>query len=139
MPPTQPAYTGAVTFQSILCPVDFSPQSRKALQYAINVARRFDGRLTVLFVNDPLLLAAAKAAHRGRRGFVDRTNAELARFVREASRSKAQPPQEVARVVSVGNPAEEILRQAKRLRCDLVVMGSHGLSGIKKVFFGSTT
>jgi len=41
--------------------------------------------------------------------------------------------------VSVGNPAEEILRQTKRTRADLLVMGSHGLSGIPKAFFGSTT
>lgn len=127
-----------VTFRSILCPIDFSPQSRKALHYATAVARRVGGRLTVMFVNDPLLLAAAHAAYRGRRRFVDRTNAELARFVKQATHVEdGQEPIEIA--TSVGNPAEEILRQAKRLRSDLVVMGSHGLSGIRKAFFGSTT
>ena len=103
------------------------------------MARRFGGRVTVLFVNDPLLLAAANAAYRGRRRFVERTKVELASFVKQAARSDPRRQDDVASVVSVGNPGDEILRQARKRRSDLVVMGSHGLSGIPKVFFGSTT
>ncbi len=103
------------------------------------MARRFGSRLTVVFVNDPVLLAAANAAYRGRRRFLDRTSSELAGFVKQATGTQPGQQEECDLVVSVGNPAEEILRQAKRLRSDLVVMGSHGLSGIQKVFFGSTT
>ena len=101
--------------------------------------RRFGGRLTVMFVNDPLLLAAANAAYKGRRRFIDRTNTELARFVKRAIGSEHGPHENVALLVGVGNPADEILAQAKRLRRDLIVMGSHGLSGVRKAFFGSTT
>ena len=91
-----------------------------------------------MFVNDPLLLAAADATSTGRRRFIDRTSAELARFVARAAGS-APPQERVALVVGAGNPADEILAQAKRLRSDLIVMGSHGLSGLHKAFFGSTT
>jgi nucleotide-binding universal stress UspA family protein len=128
-----------VTFRSILCPVDFSPESRKALQYAAVVAHRFGGRVTVMFVNDQLMLAAAGAAYRGRRQFVDRTKVELTNFVKRATRSVPGQQEDFASIVSTGNPAEEILRQARKRRSDLVVMGSHGLSGIPRVFFGSTT
>jgi nucleotide-binding universal stress UspA family protein len=128
-----------VIFRSILCPVDFSAESRKALLYATAVARRFDGRVTVMFVNDPLLLAAAGAAYRGRRQFVERTKAELATFVKQATRSVPGKSERVTTIVSAGNPADEILRQARKRRTDLIVMGSHGLSGIPRVFFGSTT
>lgn len=93
----------------------------------------------MIFVNDPLLVAAANAAYKGRRRFVDRTNAELARFVKRATGSERKSNEKVALVVGVGNPADEILAQAKRLRSDLIVMGSHGLSGLQKAFFGSTT
>jgi nucleotide-binding universal stress UspA family protein len=127
-------------FQSILCPVDFSPQSRTALRFAVTLARRFGGRVTVMFVNDPILLAAAQAAYKGRhRKFVDRTNVELTRFVKRATRVKEGQQQDIALVVRAGNPAEEILGQAKRRGVDLIVMGSHGLSGIRKALFGSTT
>jgi nucleotide-binding universal stress UspA family protein len=128
-----------MTVRSILCPVDFYPQSRKALQYALALARRFGSRLTVMFVNDPLLIAAANAADRGQRRFVDRTNAELARLVKQLTPTGRREHESVALIVSVGNPAEEILRETKRLRSDFVVMASHGLSGIRKVLSGSTT
>jgi len=128
-----------VTFRSILCPVDFSPQSRTALEHAVAMARRFASRLAVVYVNDPLLLAAAKTAYRGQRHFVDQTRAELARFVKPVASVWRERHEHVALVVSAGNPAEEILSQVRQRRSDLVVMGSHGLSGIQKVFFGSTT
>ena len=49
-------------FRSILCPVDFSEQSRVALRYAAAIAQPFGGRLSILYVNDPLLIAAAGIA-----------------------------------------------------------------------------
>jgi len=125
-------------FRSILCPVDFSLQSRAALRCAVSLGRRFGADVTVLFVNDPILLAAAKAAYGGRRRFLDRTEGELARFVKQAAGSGGES-KDITLLVSVGDPAEEILRRAKRSRSDLVVMGSHGLSRLQKAFFGSTT
>ena len=125
--------------QSVLCAVDFSPESRSALHAALALTRRFGARLTVMFVNDPLLLAAASTAYRGRRRFVERTKAELSRFVTQAAGTQGGPGEGIALVILSGNPADEILRQAKRIRADIVVLGSHGLSGIKKAFFGSTT
>jgi nucleotide-binding universal stress UspA family protein len=128
-----------VTVRSILCAVDFSAQSRTALRYAVAMARRFNSRLAVLFVNDPLLLAAASAAYRDRRRFVRRTNAELARFVKEVTPGRRSERERFTSITAVGHPAEEILRQARRRRSDLIVMGSHGLRGVSKVFLGSTT
>jgi nucleotide-binding universal stress UspA family protein len=128
-----------VTVQSVLCAVDFSAESRRALQSAIALTRRFAARLTVVFVNDPLLLAAASPTVRGRRRFVDRTRAELSRFVNHAARMHRPTGDNIGLVVLSGNPADEILRQAKRSRADILVLGSHGLSGIRKAFFGSTT
>jgi len=127
-----------MTFRSILCPVDFSTHSRDALQHAVAMARRFGGRVTVLFVNDPLLLAAGSPSRGGRRSFLERTRIELERFV-----TRSVPPSsidgDITLVVSTGNPADEILRIARRLRSDLIVIGTEGLSGLSKLFFGSTT
>jgi nucleotide-binding universal stress UspA family protein len=131
--------TPATTFRSILCPVDFSTHSRAALRHAVATADRFGGRVTVLFVNDPILLAASSRSSKGRRQFVQRTRVELARFVKRALATPARANNTIAIEVAAGNPAEEILRAAKRLRSDLVVIGTQGLSGFRKVFFGSTT
>ena len=122
-------------FRSILCAVDFSVHSRQALQYAAAVAKRFRGRVTVLFVNDPLLLAAARQAYGNERQVIEQSRAELARFVAQAVRGSER----MTPVVAAGNPASQILASAKRLRSDLVVIGTQGLSGVQKLFFGSTT
>jgi nucleotide-binding universal stress UspA family protein len=129
----------ALTFQSILCPVDFSNHSRNAIRYAAALAQRSGGRLVVLFVNDPLLLAAAAAVFHHRRLFVERSRNELVRFVRQSLQIGPASRKDVACVVSEGNPGDEILRAVRRLGSDLIVIGTHGLSGVKKLFFGSTT
>jgi len=122
-------------FRSILCAVDFSVHSRQALQYAAAVAKRFRGRVTVLFVNDPLLLAAARQAYGNERQLIEQSRAELVRFVTRALRR----PQRMPTIVAAGSPASQILATAKRLRSDLIVIGTQGLSGVQKLVFGSTT
>jgi nucleotide-binding universal stress UspA family protein len=131
--------TSAMMFESILCPVDFSTHSRDALRHAVGAAHRFGGRVTVMFVNDPLLLIAASRSSGGRREFVERTRVELARFVNRSIATLPPMQSEIAFVVSTGIPADEILRTAKQRRSDLVVMGTQGLTGFQKLFFGSTT
>jgi nucleotide-binding universal stress UspA family protein len=128
-----------MTFRSILVPVDFSTHSRDALRHAAAIAHRFNSRITVTFVNDPLLLAAASRAARGRRQFVERTRVELDQFVKRAIATIPPIQHAIGFVVTTGNPADEILRSARRLRSDLIVIGTQGLSGFQKLFFGSTT
>ena len=122
-------------FRSILCAVDFSVHSRQALQYAAAVAKRFRGRVTALFVNDPLLLAAARQAYGDERQLIEQSRAELVRFVT----STLQGPERMSPIVAAGSPASQILATAKRLRSDLIVIGTEGLSGVQKLVFGSTT
>ena len=129
----------AMTFRSILCPVDFSTHAGAALRHAVATADRFGGRVRVMFVNDPFLLAAASRMAGGRRRFVQRTRVELARFVQRTIATPRRAENQIAIVVMTGNPADQILRAARRLRSDLVVIGTQGLSGFRKVFFRSTT
>jgi universal stress protein A len=126
-----------MTFRSILCPIDFSSHSREALRHAVAMAQRFDSRVTVMFVEDPLLIAAVSGSSAGQ--VVARTKLELERFVTRAVAAVRPAQNEIARVVATGDPADEILRTARRLRSDLIVIGTQGLSGFRKLFFGSTT
>jgi len=123
----------------ILCPVDFSKHSAHALRHAIEMAHRFNGRLTALFVNEPLLLTAASRLAGGQLRFIERTRAELARFVRRSSPPDASSEGEHACQVTTGQPADEILRTARTLHADVLVLGTRGLGGFQKLFFGSTT
>lgn len=126
-----------MTFRSILCPVDFSPHSRDALRHAVSTAQRFGGRVTVMFVEDPLLTAAAGGSPAGQ--LIARTKIELERFVTRSIATLRPLQNDIAQVVATGNPAAEILRTAKHLRSDLIVVGTQGLGGFRKLFFGSTT
>jgi len=118
-------------FRSILCPVDFSRDSQAALRYAHALARRMRGRLTALFVTDPFLAGAAAAVYGSGVSLPDRTLEELERFV---VRTLGGAPHVACRVAS-GDPARTILAAP----ADLVVIGTHGLGGVGKLFFGSTT
>jgi nucleotide-binding universal stress UspA family protein len=121
-------------FQRILCPIDFSAHSRSALLYADELARRSGGRLFVMYANDPLLDVALSASAYDTEALEKRTIAELKRFVSRAGVTAA------AEMVAVsGRPAQQIHREVRRLRADLIVMGSRGLTGVAKSLFGSTT
>ena len=67
-------------FQTVLCPVDFSDHSRQALAYAALLAARSKGRLVVIFVEDPLLAAAAAVAY-DEKALIDKGRKELRRLV----------------------------------------------------------
>lgn len=123
---------------TVLCPVDFSDPSRAALEYASAIAEHFGGRLIVLTVNDPFLAEAAAAAGY-EPSFSADTEHELRRFAAEALAHRAPSAKTVEFVTAVGKAAPEVVRQAREHRADLIVIGSHGRSGFRKTFFGSTT
>lgn len=123
---------------SILCPVDFSDASRNALRYARAIAGHFRARLVVLAVEDPLLTEAIDLGT----GVVwdpESTRKELAHFVSRALHGNPLRDLDVHYKVAVGKPAKQILHAAHEEVCDLIVMSTHGLTGARKLFFGSTT
>ena len=123
---------------SILCPIDFSDASRSALSYAVAIADHFGARLTALAVDDPLLADAAAAAgiHPS---LADETRCELQRFCSAVLAHRRAGPMTIEYQAATGKPALEILRFARMLHSDLIVIGSHGRSGLRKMFLGSTT
>ena len=123
---------------SVLCPIDFSESSRGALRYARAIAAHFAARLTVLVVNDPLLGEAAALAGIDA-DFPEDMLREIDRFVHQTLTERHREGVDLRREVTTGKPAAEILRVSRDRHCDLIVMSSHGLSGFRKLFFGSTT
>jgi universal stress protein A len=123
---------------TILCPVDFSDASRGALRYASAIAEHFGSRLVILAVEDPLLTEAVDLGT----GVVwdpEDTRRELSRFVSKALHGDSLKGVDVHYEVTVGKPAKQILHVAREQACDLIVMSTHGLTGMRKLFFGSTT
>jgi len=125
-------------FQTILCPVDFSDHSRQALGYAALLASGNKGRLVVVFVEDPMLAAAAAAGY-DEKTLMDKARKELRRLVERTIAQYGLPMSSVTLDVAIGKAHEEIARTAAHLGCDVIVMGSHGRTGANKLMLGSTT
>jgi nucleotide-binding universal stress UspA family protein len=123
---------------SILCPIDYSDASATALRYAAAIAEHFFTRLIVLSVEDPLL-TSAMSLESGVQWTPRVSETEIASFVSTAFRDDTATLAMCEYEAAVGKPAVEILRVARERSCDLIVMSSHGTTGARKLFFGSTT
>ena len=126
------------TLATIVCPVDFSDHSGAALARAYAWARHFRTRLVVVTVVEPLLANAADATYD--MNFVrDEILPELREFVERVSIAAGSKMAAPEVMVLVGDPSAEITAVARRENADLVIMATHGLTGYRKMFLGSTT
>lgn len=123
-------------FTHILCPVDFSADSERALAAALALARATAGHVTLVTVVDPFLDAGASAA-----GVDDALDAQTQRELQQLLDRAAPglPREAVAVSVRVGKPAREILAQALDSNADVIVMGMRGIGGAQKLLLGSTS
>jgi nucleotide-binding universal stress UspA family protein len=114
-------------WKKICCPVDFSWQSRIAMEEAADLAWRFGGDLTLVHVDDrPLPAVEALMAREGR----DEGKVALERKL-AAWRDEAEPiaTTTVDHVLLAGGPAEEIARFAGERGYDVIIMGTRGQTG----------
>jgi nucleotide-binding universal stress UspA family protein len=123
--------------RSVLCPVDFSDASRGALRYAAVLADYLQADLTVATVADPLLQEAGELTSSSDQ-IRDAVEKELRTFCRE-SLGAGKPDRPIQYALATGKPAVEILRLAHDHAGGVIVMSTHGLTGMRKLFFGSTT
>lgn len=138
---TKPA-TAAVLplrIKSILVPLDYSPSSRKALDYAAAVAKQFKAKLTLLHVVEPVATADFGAAFplvMEDNQLMSAAKSELERVVNAAG----IPRSAVEKVlVRFGRSFHEIAEAARTRKVDLIILSTHGYTGLKHALMGSTT
>jgi nucleotide-binding universal stress UspA family protein len=124
-----------VKLRSILSPIDFSEESRQALRWAAALAVRFQSRLSVFSAVDQLLADAAKI--RLGQDLRVETEAALREFVAETWTHGPQASLQPALETRIGDPAAAILDASAS--ADLIVIGTQGLGGLRKLLVGSTT
>ncbi len=114
-----------IQLSRILCPTDYSDASDKAVRYAVELARRVDGQVRFLNIRekDGYGIPADEAAMP--ESFSQMLMAETARGLHADVKE------------TNGEPKEAIIRQAEEWGADLIVMGSHGRSGIMRLMMGS--
>ncbi|MEI8032622.1 MAG: universal stress protein [Chlorobiaceae bacterium] len=119
-----------ISIKKIICPIDFSELSRKSLQYANEFAKLSGGEIFLVGVveNDPTINYSHGLEP-------ERAEAEkkLAALIEEEKIAGI-----VADYVIYEGFAEEcIIDYAKRKEADVIIMGSHGRRGLKRLFLGS--
>lgn len=142
---TSPATAAApplLQYKTILVPTDFSEFSRAAIDYAQRLARQLGGTLVLLHVVEPVYPYAAD----GPLYFPGDLRGPNPTASPDAEKAMTRLAENVAHTggtpvegkVSVGQAFDEIVRMAQELPADLIVIASHGYTGLKHVFMGST-
>jgi nucleotide-binding universal stress UspA family protein len=128
-------------FKRILCAVDFSDGSRRALTYGIGLAEEADAHLTVLHVIDipPELREAVGPAGLDVDAVRAAAEAEALRRLRKLIPDEARTYCTIETAVREGAPFRQILRVAAEDHADLIVMGVQGRGAIDLAMFGSNS
>lgn len=121
----------------MLVPVDFSVASRKALAYAASLAEEFDAKITLLYVIEPIALP----------DFVnsfplmiprDEMNSLCEGKLKSLAGKSGLPEARIEKViVRDGKPFHEIVGAARTLKIDMIVIATHGYSGLTHALLGS--
>lgn len=118
--------------KTILCATDFSERSNAAFHLACSLARDLEARVIVLHVavqpvvvyGEGMVATLAEPEFEGLRQELDKLQSP-------------EPNVAVERHLVEGDPAQEILHQAKLIPCDLIILGTHGRTGLNRLLLGS--
>ena len=128
-----------IEIRSILAPTDFSAHSERAVRYACGLAERLGAELHLLHVlseilpagPDPLLMPVMPPEYYEENE--ERARETLGRLLQPAWGS----PRSVVTAVRWGSPVEAIVAYAVDLKVDLIVIATHGRTGLSHVLLGS--
>ena len=128
-----------IRLKTILVPVDFSPPSQKALHYALSFAEQFRATVSLLYVLEPAIYPTEL-------GYVPAELDAMYQSVQAGGRERlvalaeSQIPSHLRAqtLLRLGQPHREITQAAKELKVDLIVIATHGYTGLKHTLLGST-
>ena len=130
-----------LVINKVLIPVDFTDCSRRAFYVALELAAKFKAKCTVLHVIEPIT-SLDLSPKKYKKVYQDMTRMEegvkkrVEEFVAEGEYDV--DPADIDIELAVGKPFQEILKKARELGVDLVIMGSHGKMSGDEVMMGST-
>jgi universal stress protein A len=135
-PNAAPVRSESLRFGRVLIPSDFSDPSRKALKYAARFVEQFGSRVTLIHVLEPVMSP-------------DFTHFPLALDEEKVMETAHQRLLHLGKtyinerfldgaIVRSGNPFHEITETARELKFDLIIIATHGYTGLKRAMLGST-
>ncbi|MBU0561556.1 MAG: universal stress protein [Bacteroidetes bacterium] len=125
--------------KKILVPIDFSDYSKNALRYSISFARTFSAEVCLIYVIEPMIYPAdfsmgQIAVPPQEINFNNRAKEEL----EQLAEKEFGPDLNVSVVIKSGKPFVEIIETAAELDIDLIIIATHGHTGVEHLLFGST-
>ena len=134
------AARATLRLRRILVPLDFSGQSRQALAFAVPLAAQYGGRIILVHIVEP---SPVYTPYPGEAGLVRVDTRSIEESSEETLTQMAGalvPPELLGKtIVRTGRAYAEIIAAAEELDVDLIVMATHGYTGLKHVLLGSTT
>ena len=135
--PTPPDSRHVTQLKTILVPVDFSQESLGVLDYAILVAEQFGAEVHPVHVRPQIEATAIQRAGGVMSNYRDHISFLLDRLADIEHKHRFKFPPGHCHILS-GRPFAEICQLAREIAADLVILGSRGYSGLKRVLLGST-
>jgi len=125
--------------QKILVPIDFSDYSKSALKYAVNFCKNCKADMFLIYVVEPVIyppdFSMGQIAIPSVNSELDeRARQELDKLAKEEIPSTVN----VKTLIKTGKPFLEIIETASELDVDLIIIATHGRSGVEHILFGST-
>ena len=125
--------------KKVLVPIDFSDYSKNSLRYAVNFAKQFNAEIYLIYVLEPVIyppdFSMGQIA-------IPSINAEWDERAREEleNLAKTEIPEgvNVKTILKNGKPFLEIIDTASEENIDLIIIATHGHSGVEHILFGST-
>jgi nucleotide-binding universal stress UspA family protein len=126
-----------VSIQSIMVPVDFSERSTVAAEFAVSLAEEYNAKLYVLHVNEPVHAYAYVYDYFPgdfQQNMINRLTEELSNVIPRDIKERL----DVEEILEEGGPAHHIIvEKAKELGIDVIVIATHGRTGLAHVLLGS--
>jgi nucleotide-binding universal stress UspA family protein len=129
-----------IKLKKILYPTDFSESSLEAMKYAVSFARDYKARLVLMHVVNEQIFSEGLNLPRlaAPEALGQELAAEAERQMRTLIPVDVRAGVDIEHVILRGMPFFEIIRYAKSNEVDLIVIGTHGRSGMEHIIFGST-
>ena len=126
-------------FKTILFAIDFSQSSEYAFQYALSLAQKYQARLLIVHViNEPVDLRGFYVPHISFEKLEQEIAEGAKKMMEKFCSAQLGDYSNYESFILPGIPYEEIIKKAEEQSADLILMGTHGRTGLDHVLFGST-
>ena len=127
------------TIKKILVPIDFSDYSKKALQYTVQFAKSFNSEIFLVYVIEPMIYPAdlsmgQMVIPQNELNLAEKAKSEL----EDLAKNEIGDALKYQIVIKTGRPFIEIIETASELDSDLIIIATHGHTGVEHLLFGST-